>query len=330
MVRVVLAFWLYLCANLTQGLNPCSAFVGIRSKLLLRCAQAADQSPSSFASLSSGLVPQWLLDSCTRLGFDSPTEVQKEALPVIFKGNDVVLQAMTGSGKTLAYGLPVLSKIDASRAAIQAVIVVPTRELGLQVAAVMKQLATGSPKRIMIMPLVEGSKNRRQQLWATAEPPHIIVGNPRALQRLVDMGRLRLNSVSFVVLDEVDACLISPETRQDLHKLLSQKLSNSYQSANMEDLLDDAAAGGLQESLVYTDLAASHRDLSASQQQYRSSRQTILCSATVPQRQQLSGRASQSWRRSATFGMLCSDSLRTWLHLGMHWHCDNLPMPALC
>ena len=330
MVRVVLAFWLYLCANLTQGLNPCSAFVGIRSKLLLRCAQAADQSPSSFASLSSGLVPQWLLDSCTRLGFDSPTEVQKEALPVIFKGKDVVLQAMTGSGKTLAFGLPVLSKIDASRAAIQAVIVVPTRELGLQVAAVMKQLATGSPKRIMIMPLVEGSKNRRQQLWATAEPPHIIVGNPRALQRLVDMGRLRLNSVSFVVLDEVDACLISPETRQDLHKLLSQKLSNSYQSANMEDLLDDAAAGGLQESLVYTDLAASHRDLSASQQQYRSSRQTILCSATVPQRQQLSGRASQSWRRSATFGMLCSDSLRTWLHLGMYWHCDNLPMPAIC
>lgn len=66
----------------------------------------------------------------------------------------------------------------------------------------------------MIMPVVEGSKNRRQQLWAIAEPPHVVVGNPRALQRLVDMGRLRLNSVNFVVVDEVDACLGSPTSKQ--------------------------------------------------------------------------------------------------------------------
>lgn len=240
---------------------------------------------ATFSELSSNKIPQWLLDNCERLGFKGPTLVQQEALPTIFAGNDVVLQAQTGSGKTLAYGLPVLSSIDATRAAIQAVIVVPTRELGLQVAAVLKQLSSGSPKRIMIMPLMEGSKNRRQQLWATAEPPHIIVGNPKALQRLVDMGRLRLNSVSFVVLDEVDACLLVDETREDLHKLLSQKLSNSYQSADMEDLLDDVAAGGMQESLVYTDLAKDHRDIASQQQQYRSSRQTILCSATIPQRQ---------------------------------------------
>jgi len=50
---------------------------------------------------------------------------------------------------------------------------------------------------------MEGSKNRRQQLWAVAEPPHIVVGNPRSLQRIVDLGRLKLNAVSFVVLDEV-------------------------------------------------------------------------------------------------------------------------------
>jgi superfamily II DNA/RNA helicase len=131
----------------------------------------------------------------------------------------------------LAYALPVLSQIDPSRAAIQAVIVVPTRELGLQVAAVLKQLSTGSPKKIMVMPVMEGSQNRRQQMWATAEPPHVVVGNPRALQRIVDMGRLRLNAVSFVVLDEVDACLISHDTRQELHKLLSRQLSNTFKIA---------------------------------------------------------------------------------------------------
>ncbi len=121
---------------------------------------------------------------------------------------------------------------------------------------VLKQLASGSPKKIAVMSVVEGSKNRRyaviifnsitsklafdpnqycyfkqfltyhirnifflflffrQMLWATADPPHIVVGNPRALQRLVDMGKLRLNAVDMVVLDEVDACIIEPTTKR--------------------------------------------------------------------------------------------------------------------
>lgn len=127
---------------------------------------------------------------------------------------DVILQAQTGSGKTLVFALPVLAMVDPSRAAIQAVVVVPTRELGLQVASTLKQLGKGSPEKITVMTVVEGSQNRRQQLWATAEPPHIVVGNPRALQRIVEMGRLRLNSVSVVVIDEVDACLLGHETKQ--------------------------------------------------------------------------------------------------------------------
>lgn len=54
----------------------------------------------------------------------------------------------------------------------------------------------------------------RQIIWAKVDPPHIVVGNPKSLQRLVDMGKLRLNAVSYVVIDEVDACLIEPKTRQ--------------------------------------------------------------------------------------------------------------------
>jgi superfamily II DNA/RNA helicase len=204
-------------------------------------------------------------------------------LPTIFEGNDVILQSHTGSGKTLAYSLPVLSSVDPTRAAIQAVIVVPTRELGQQVTAVLKQLSQGSPNKIMIMTVVEGSKNRRQQLWAVAEPPHIVVGNPRSLQKLVDAGRLRLNAVNFVVLDEVDACLIKDETRKELHQLLSQKLSNTY--LTVDSVLGDTQAGDLQESLVYKNRAKEDRELRAKRDEYRVSRQTILCSATIPQRQ---------------------------------------------
>lgn len=179
---------------------------------------AADRSyVDTFKDLGAGEIPQWLLERCEKLGYVSPTPVQEAALPAVFLGQDVILQAQTGSGKTLVYSIPVLSKIDAKRAAIQAVIIVPSRELGLQVAGILKQLANGSPDKIMIMSLMEGSKNRRQQLWATAEPPHIVVGNPRSIQKIVDVGRLRLNSVAFVVVDEVDACLISSETRQVCH-----------------------------------------------------------------------------------------------------------------
>ncbi len=237
----------------------------------------------SFRELCGEEFPEWLSSSCNNLGFFQPTVAQEMALPRIFEGNDVILQSHTGSGKTLAYSLPILSMVDPSRAAIQAVIVVPTRELGQQVSAVIKQLAQRSPKKIMVMTLVEGSKNRRQQLWAVAEPPHIVVGNPRSLQKIVDMGRLRLNAVNFVVLDEVDACLIDSDTRRELHELLSKKLSNTYQT--VESVLGDTQAGALQENLVYTNQAKDDRELKAKRESYRNSRQTILCSATIPQRQ---------------------------------------------
>lgn len=158
--------------------------------------------------------PKWLVERCESLGYHTPTEVQKQGLPLIMEGKDVILQAQTGSGKTLLFVLPVISSIDSSRAAIQAVIIVPTRELGIQVASTLKLFSKGSPNKISIMSVVEGSQNRRQQVWATAEPPHIIVGNPKSLQRLVDMGRLRLNSVSMVVIDEVDACLLNNEKKK--------------------------------------------------------------------------------------------------------------------
>ena len=244
---------------------------------------APTDSSESFRKLCGDNLPEWLIDSCNKLGFYRPTTAQEISLPHIFQGKDVILQSHTGSGKTLAYSLPILSNIDPSRAAIQAVIVVPTRELGQQVSAVIKQLARGSPKKIMVMTLVEGSKNRRQQLWAVAEPPHIVVGNPRSLQNVVDIGRLRLNAVKFIVLDEVDACLIDSGTRKELHTLLTQKLSSTYQT--IESVLGDTQAGTLQENLVYTNRAKDDRELKARREAYRSSRQTILCSATIPQRQ---------------------------------------------
>ena len=157
-------------------------------------------------------------------------------------------------------------------------IILPSRELGLQVSGVLRQLASGAPKKIYIMPLVDGSQNRRQQLWLTADPPHIVVGTPKSIKKLVDMGRLRLNAVSYIVLDEIDACLADHESRRILHQLLSQQLSSTYQNAKEgeEALVDD--------SLLST-LAKKQRDLMTIDPKYRINRQTIICSATIQQRQ---------------------------------------------
>lgn len=77
----------------------------------------------------------------------------------------MVVQSPTGSGKTLLYALPILSKINWKRRAIQAVIVEPTRELALQVVDVFEQLSVGSPKKLNIMPVLEGSSNKRYNFF---------------------------------------------------------------------------------------------------------------------------------------------------------------------
>ena len=175
----------------------------------------------------------------------------------------MVVQAQTGSGKTLAYLLPLLSGIDASRAAVQGIVVVPTRELGLQVSRVARRLAAASGPdneaggRIMVMPVLQGSANRRQRAWAWSEPPHVVVGTPEELGKMVGLGGIRYNAVGFVVVDEVDACLLnnggsyaneaaSLPSAGPLHELLSKYLSPTYEdSEGGDDDLVGMSAGEL-------------------------------------------------------------------------------------
>jgi hypothetical protein len=89
--------------------------------------------PSALAKLCGARVPDWLVRRAEDLGFGTPTGVQEEALPVALEGRDCVIHAQTGSGKTLTYLLPILGGIDPQRSAVQAIAVVPTRELGIQV-----------------------------------------------------------------------------------------------------------------------------------------------------------------------------------------------------
>ena len=268
----------------------------------------------TFQERYSSVLPTWLLDRCANeMGWKYPTRIQQQALDaILFHKNDCIIQAETGSGKTLCYLLPCMAAVDPSRSAVQALIVVPTRELGLQVARVAKRLAAASimrnqsenshneddnhedrnkssiQKKIMIMSVLQGSQNRRQRAWAWAEPPHIVIGTPQEISNMVRLGGIkRYNSVKMVIVDEVDACLLnnagslsaSLMSSSVLHELLSKHLSPTYDdgTSSIQSGIDGVVAS-LSSSSSSSSSSNKNSARPLSQQ-----RQTIFCSATIPQ-----------------------------------------------
>ncbi|GMY27438.1 DEAD-box ATP-dependent RNA helicase 58, chloroplastic isoform X1 [Fagus crenata] len=167
------------------------------------------------------------------VGYVRPTDVQKQALPILFSGRDCILHAQTGSGKTLAYLLLVFSVINTQRSAVQAVIVVPTRELGMQVTKVARMLAAMpmelelEQKSCTVMALLDGGMLRRHKSWLKAEPPTIVVATIRSLCQMLEKQILNLESMRVLIIDEVDFMFNSSKDVSSLRKLLT-----SYSSLN--------------------------------------------------------------------------------------------------
>jgi ATP-dependent RNA helicase RhlE len=158
------------------------------------------------------LLPS-LLDSLTNLGLDTLTEVQAEALPLLLERRSVVAIAETGSGKTLTYVLPVLDRLKRmeddgnpvdTESEPRALVIVPTRELGEQVAAVFKTLTHATRLRVRT---VLGGQKMRMTRESVAGVFEVLVATPGRLERLVQSGQLRLEAMRVLVLDEADQLL---------------------------------------------------------------------------------------------------------------------------
>lgn len=138
-------------------------------------------------------------------GIVEPTPIQKEAIPPVLAGNDVIAQAQTGTGKTLAFTLPILEKVDASRSYIQALIVTPTRELALQITNDIKKFV-GAAGQINVL-AVYGGQDVEKQLHKLKNDMHIVIATPGRLLDHVRRGTINLSHVSMLVLDEADQML---------------------------------------------------------------------------------------------------------------------------
>lgn len=148
------------------------------------------------------LKPQ-LLQMIARKGFEAPTPIQCQAIPRGLAGKDVMGQAKTGTGKTAAFGIPMLNKINPQQG-LQGMVLCPTRELAVQVAAEITSLGMGL--KIRALP-VYGGQSIEIQLRALHKRPEIIVATPGRMLDHLQRGTIDLSRLDFVVLDEADEML---------------------------------------------------------------------------------------------------------------------------
>ena len=156
--------------------------------------------PTAFAEL--GIETPFLL-ALEKMGFTQPTEIQQRLIPLAMSGRDLLGQARTGTGKTAAFGLPLMQMAKVTEG-LQGLVLVPTRELAVQVGAELQRLADTSELRVVP---VYGGQRIRQQVHLLGRKPHFVVGTPGRVMDLLDRRILSFNSIRFVVLDEVDRML---------------------------------------------------------------------------------------------------------------------------
>ena len=164
-------------------------------------AMAEIESTNPFEALGLGAQT---LQAIAALGYDIPTAVQSRAIPLMLRGRDVTVQAPTGTGKTAAYGLPIVEQLDESVLATQALVIVPTRELAIQVAEALHVLGRF---RQMVTLSVYGGQPYERQLRALARGVQVVIGTPGRLIDHLNRGTLKLQAVRTVVLDEADEML---------------------------------------------------------------------------------------------------------------------------
>lgn len=155
----------------------------------------------NFRSLGIG---EDIIKSLEKLGFEKPTEVQEKAIPQVLEGKDVIVKSQTGSGKTAAFGIPICEKLEIEKREPQALILVPTRELAVQVKEDISNV--GRLKKIRCAAIF-GKQPMTMQERELRQRVHVVVGTPGRTLDHISRGNLKLEEVKYLVLDEADEML---------------------------------------------------------------------------------------------------------------------------
>ena len=166
--------------------------------------EATARGPLEGSSFGSMALSPGTRAAISRMDISEPTPIQAKAIPELLAGQDVIGQARTGSGKTLAFAVPLVERCDSSTRQVQALVLVPTRELAIQVAGVTEAIASAHGLRVTLLYGGRGLGPERSALKGGAQ---ILVGTPGRTLDHLRQGNLDLRSVRFRVLDEADEML---------------------------------------------------------------------------------------------------------------------------
>src|SRR5450631_1732879 len=157
------------------------------------------------ASFRDLALSEPVLRALADVGYESPSPIQAATIPVLLSGADMLGQAQTGTGKTAAFALPALSRIELSQHEPQVLVLVPTRELALQVSEAFLRYAAHI-KGFHVLPIY-GGQSYQPQLNALRRGVHVVVGTPGRVIDHMNRGTLKLGGLSLLVLDEADEML---------------------------------------------------------------------------------------------------------------------------
>ena len=159
-------------------------------------------SVESFADLG---LSDTLLQTLTQIGYETPSPIQAQCIPVLLEGHDLIGMAQTGTGKTAAFALPLMEQIDVKITKPQALILTPTRELAIQVAEALQSYAKNLPG-FHVLPIY-GGQSYTIQLKQLSRGAHVIVGTPGRVMDHLERKTLNLDNLKTLVLDEADEML---------------------------------------------------------------------------------------------------------------------------
>ncbi|ERG65491.1 hypothetical protein L332_13710 [Agrococcus pavilionensis RW1] len=171
---------------------------------------------ATFAAL--GLPPE-ILRALDDVGYETPSAIQAETIPLLLEGRDIIGLAQTGTGKTAAFALPVLSAIDVARREPQALVLTPTRELAVQVCEAFERYAAHLGG-VHVLPIY-GGQGYGVQLSALRRGVHVVVGTPGRIMDHLAKGTLDLSGLTHVVLDEADE-MLRMGFAEDVDEILQQ------------------------------------------------------------------------------------------------------------
>ena len=152
------------------------------------------------------------------MGFENPSPIQEEAIPRALEGKSIIARAKNGTGKTAAYTIPLLDRIDIESEDLQALVLVPTRELAMQTSLVITNLG----KHLKIKCMVStGGTQVKEDFFRLCDKPHVVVGTPGRILDLVERKAAKLHNCKMLVLDECDKLLSS-----DFQEIVAKIIQN--------------------------------------------------------------------------------------------------------